>query len=81
MARNKSRVHRSPKTDPIPIAMIRQTNAIRADVRLRWSHEMVAGRKLIRGRMETEPGDNSSISFRQSHSKIAQTALVLHSAY
>ena len=25
--------------------------------------ETIAGKKLIRGRMETEPGDNSSISF------------------
>jgi len=45
---------------------------MRAEVRLRWSQEVIAGQKLIRGGMETEPGDNSSISFRQGAGKIAQ---------
>lgn len=45
---------------------------MRAEVRLRWSQEVIAGQKLIRGGMETEPGDNSSISFRQWVGKIAQ---------
>jgi len=45
---------------------------MRAEVRFRWSQEVIAGQKLIRGGMETEPGDNSSISFRQGAGKIAQ---------
>jgi hypothetical protein len=55
------------------MAIIRHKNAMRAEVRFRWSQEVIAGQKLIRGGMETEPGDNSSISFRQSREKIAQT--------
>ncbi len=45
------------------MATIRHTKAMRAEVRIRWSQEVIAGRKLIRGGMETEPDDNSSISF------------------
>jgi hypothetical protein len=45
---------------------------MRAEVRIRWSQEVIAGNKLIRGGMETEPCDNSSISFRQPPQKIAQ---------
>ena len=45
---------------------------MRAEVRLRWSQEVIAGQKLIRGGMETEPGDNSSISFRQRGAGNAQ---------
>ena len=58
------------------MATIRHTNAMRAEVRLRWSQEVIDGTKLIRGRMETEPGDNSSISFGQPRIEIAQTAFL-----
>jgi hypothetical protein len=49
IARNSSRVHRSEKSDPNPVATIRHAKAIRAEVRIRWSHEVSAGRKLIPG--------------------------------
>ena len=63
IAWRSSLAQRSEKSEPNPMAIIRHKNAILADVRLRWSHEVTDGKKLIRGRMETEPGDNSSISF------------------
>jgi len=50
---------------------------MRAEVRFRWSQEVIAGNKLIRGGMETEPCDNSSISFRQVYQKIAQIEISL----
>src|SRR6185503_5612466 len=68
-----SRAQSSEKTEPSAMAIMRHTNAMRAEVRFRWSQAVVAENKLIRGGMETEPGDNSSISFRQSLTKNAQS--------
>jgi len=59
------------------MAIIRHRKAMRAEVRFRWSQEVIAGNKLIRGGMETEPCDNSSISFRQPPQKIAQIEISL----
>jgi type II secretory pathway pseudopilin PulG len=73
MARASNGCHNSEKRDPRAIAIIRHKNAMRAEVRFRWSQEVIAGQELIRGGMETEPGDNSSISFRHASKKIAQT--------
>src|SRR3954469_21524843 len=72
MARSRSRAQSSESREPNAIAMIRHRNAMRAEVRFRWSQEVIAGNKLIRGGMETEPCDNSSISFRQAPAEIAQ---------
>jgi hypothetical protein len=45
------------------MATIRNKKAIRAEVRFRLIHETIAGEKLIRCRMESQPRENSSISF------------------
>src|SRR3954469_24767259 len=81
MARSRSRAQSSESREPNAIAMIRHRNAMRAEVRFRWSQEVIAGNKLIRGGMETEPCDNSSISFRQPPQKIAQRGCASRQTY
>src|SRR5215813_7608705 len=72
MDRSSNRVNISEKNIPEVITTIRKMNAIRTEVRLRCSHEPIAVQRLIRWRMESQPPDNSSISFGHPWSKFAQ---------